>query len=676
MASLAPGTVLAERFEILGVLGRGGMATVVLAHDRLRGERVALKVLHPHLAGDPAMAARLKREVQAAARVRHPAALVAHELHQLDGHTLLTLPYHPGQTLAERVAATGPMAPESVRAMGIRLAQALAHAHRAGVLHRDVNPNNVMVSDDGQAVLMDFGLARLASASTGHTAGVLGTTGYAAPEALDGQRGDPRSDLYGLGATLYLALTGQAPFAAATPLGVVQRQLADEPAPPSVLRPETPADLDDALLALLAREPDQRPQAASEVARVLHDRQGPEAWIAVSDPALPLGSWTVLVGETGEDAGRRQALRVDLGMRTSTASDDLERFVRSRIWGGFKQVLGIPEGITPERHLVRSVARSAGLPDDALVPPEALMEPRFRLVDRVDEGTARSLQTLAGQAGFKALAVRIGAQPEPGPRWRNPWLLALLSLALAGAGALVAGVTWAAVVAVFAAIATVFVWGLVSRPATSTRGEDWAASLPVAFAALASHLAPGHRVEATLIQRVQSRLDRLDAALEEGVAHFTSAAIASGRATLRRLRAEAQALSQDLGQLDTQLQGALQSERPASELAWLGSRRDRLETQRRAGEPIDPEELGRLTAELEDQADVAAVVEALTARRTRTTTQLLELGASAHRARQDLARAVSDDAPATPVLDRLDQAHDERVADPVGPRPARGRTRT
>ena len=148
------GQILGERFEIVGALGRGGMATVYLARDRVRGERVALKVLHDHLAHDPAMRERLRREVVAAARLRHPGALVAHELHDLGGTWALSLPFHPGQTLAEHLAQHGPMEPEAVRRLGVRLAEVLAEAHTRGLLHRDVTPQNVMIGPRGEPVLL------------------------------------------------------------------------------------------------------------------------------------------------------------------------------------------------------------------------------------------------------------------------------------------------------------------------------------------------------------------------------------------------------------------------------------------------------------------------------------------------------------------------------------------
>lgn len=183
MLAYREGQVLADRFEIMGVLGRGGMATVYLARDRVRGERVALEVLHDHLAQDPAMRERLRRELLIAARLHHPAALVPQELHDLGDAWALSLPFHPGETLEEQVAREGPLDPEAVRRLGVRLAEVLAEAHEVGVLHRDVTPRNVLVGPRGEPVLTDFGLARLRDGGSTRGTGMLGTPGYAAPRS-------------------------------------------------------------------------------------------------------------------------------------------------------------------------------------------------------------------------------------------------------------------------------------------------------------------------------------------------------------------------------------------------------------------------------------------------------------------------------------------------------------
>jgi serine/threonine protein kinase len=285
MPQYSEGQVLAERFEIVGVLGRGGMATVYLARDRVRDERVALKVLHDHLAEDPAMRDRLRREVVAAARLRHPGALVAHELHDLEGTWALSLPFHPGQTLAEEISQSGPQDPEALRRLGVRLAEVLAEAHGAGLLHRDLTPSNVMIGPRGEPVLTDFGLARLRDGGSTRGTGMLGTPGYAAPEVYDGVRADPRSDLYALGAVLYLAATGRAAFEADSAMQALHRQLEGDFTPLDRARPDLPADLVATVHALLERDPALRPQGARDVAEALQLRQAPEA--ARRSPAPP-----------------------------------------------------------------------------------------------------------------------------------------------------------------------------------------------------------------------------------------------------------------------------------------------------------------------------------------------------------------------------------------------------
>ena len=266
------GTLLGGRFELHGVVGRGGTGTVMLATDWLRSERVALRIVHPHLAADPATADVLQREVQSASVLHSEAALVPNDLHEADGVLALSMPFHPGQTLTERIATSGPMPHPDVRALGIRIGTALAEAHRVGLLHRDVTANNVLVGDrPNDAVLTDFGLSRI----VGHTrsTALLGTAGYAAPEVYAGERANPRSDLYGLGAVLYLAVTGRPPFDPDTPMVALKQQIDESHPGVRALRPDCPADLADTIERLLRADPAKRPQGARDVVDALERRE-------------------------------------------------------------------------------------------------------------------------------------------------------------------------------------------------------------------------------------------------------------------------------------------------------------------------------------------------------------------------------------------------------------------
>lgn len=272
MADLNSGHVFGDRFEIAGVLGRGGTATVYLAQDRVRRDEVALKVLHAHLASSASMRERLRLEVTMASHFRHPNALTAFELHESDGNLAISMPVHRGDSLAQHVQRHGPLPEAQLAGLARILCDVLADAHRLGLVHRDVTPANVLIDGDG-ALLTDFGMARLIDQHTATTQ-ALGTAGYAAVEIYDGVRADPRSDVFSLGAVLYFAATGRAPFAGATAMASLQKQLAEDYPPISELRPDLPAYLTDTIESMLSKHRQARPELAS-VAQALQTSQAP-----------------------------------------------------------------------------------------------------------------------------------------------------------------------------------------------------------------------------------------------------------------------------------------------------------------------------------------------------------------------------------------------------------------
>ena len=208
------------------------MAVVHLVEERTGGEAVALKVLHPHLASRPSARRRLERELEASERVKHPSVLAVDELIATEAGALaLRMPVCTGGTLQERVDRDGPLGPTELQGLLDDLGGALDAAHTAGVLHRDLTPGNVLFTADGSLRLTDFGLARLGDGHTATATSALGTPGYAAPEAWDGQSRDPRSDAFSLGAVLYFAATGEPPYGGGSALAAIQRQLAGELVP-------------------------------------------------------------------------------------------------------------------------------------------------------------------------------------------------------------------------------------------------------------------------------------------------------------------------------------------------------------------------------------------------------------------------------------------------------------
>lgn len=240
-------------------MGAGGVGTVWRANDRASGKVVALKVLHPHLRSDPIVCLRFRREVEIAQSLRHGNLVSAYELFEDDGALSFSMELLEGRTLKEEVLAKGPLPIERAVAICRQCLAGLAAAHAGGVIHRDFKPQNVFLCDSGEVKLLDFGFARVANAAGLTTKSlVLCTPDYAAPEVIGGNAVDGRADLYGLGVTLFEALTGQLPFRGATPFELLRRHLESAPPSPRQLRPEIPPALEAVVLRLLEKSPEAR----------------------------------------------------------------------------------------------------------------------------------------------------------------------------------------------------------------------------------------------------------------------------------------------------------------------------------------------------------------------------------------------------------------------------------
>ena len=258
--------VLASRYELLEVLGRGGMGVVYRARDRVLQRVVAVKVLPLDRAQDPASVARFEREALAAAGLSHRNIVAIYDSGTDEETRFIVMEYLTGRSLAELVHDGGALDAEQAVDIAAQVAAALAAAHRAGIVHRDIKPANVMVDENGHVKVLDFGIARLtAGISLTQTATVLGSAPYLAPELCRGAPADARSDIYALGCVLYELLTGQAPFSGEVPAAVVHQQISATPRSPAQLNPAVPAALSSLTLAMLAKEPGQRPQDAGNL---------------------------------------------------------------------------------------------------------------------------------------------------------------------------------------------------------------------------------------------------------------------------------------------------------------------------------------------------------------------------------------------------------------------------
>ncbi|HEX2313093.1 MAG TPA: serine/threonine-protein kinase, partial [Thermomonospora sp.] len=275
------GAVLVGRYRLTTRLGQGGMGEVWAADDMQLRRRVAVKIVLAAVGASATLIARLRREAENAAQLQHPGITVVHDIGEHEGHPFFVMELLDGTDFTAILAANpGGLPVGRVLETGAAVAEALAYAHRRGVVHRDIKPGNLMELAEGGVKICDFGISRSTDATgdlTG-TGGMLGTPAYMAPEQYEGRPADARTDLYAFGCTLYAMLVGGPPFDGETLPALMRQHLTVEPVPPSRRRPEIPAELDHLVLWLLAKNPADRPASAEEVARRLRD-------LATSGPA-------------------------------------------------------------------------------------------------------------------------------------------------------------------------------------------------------------------------------------------------------------------------------------------------------------------------------------------------------------------------------------------------------
>src|SRR3974390_3134045 len=305
--------VFSERYELNHLIARGGMAEVYRAHDRLLDRPVALKVLFPELSVDRSFIERFKREAQAAAKLSHPNIVPVFDWGEDAGTSFIVMEFIDGRPLSSILRSAGPLSAERTADIGAHVAAALGFAHKHLVVHRDVKPGNVLITDDGQVKVTDFGIARAINTeeSLTQTGAVMGTATYFSPEQAEGIGVDARSDIYSLGVVLCEMVTGRPPFLGESPVAVASKHVRDSPPAPRELNPSIPATFEAIILKSMAKSPDHWYQTAEDLrADLLRFTEGRRV-LAGDDPpslmAAAAGTSTIAAYLGADDSTRAVA---------------------------------------------------------------------------------------------------------------------------------------------------------------------------------------------------------------------------------------------------------------------------------------------------------------------------------------------------------------------------------
>ena len=338
------------RYELGDVLGYGGMAEVRRGRDVRLGREVAVKTLRSDLARDPSFQSRFRREAQSAASLNHPAIVAVYDTGEdtYDGvvSPYIVMEYVQGRTLRQVLETEGRLLPQRALEITAQICTALEQAHRAGIVHRDVKPGNVMLTPGGEVKVMDFGIARALTSSAAtmtQTAAVIGTAHYLSPEQARGEHVDARSDVYSAGCLLYELITGGPPFTGDTAVAVAYQHVREDPVPPSRLESDVAAPIDAIVLKAMAKNPANRYQTAADmradIERALAGRPVEATPVLTEDNALlaPPPATTVLLRQQQPRGGRAVAY---LGLAAATIAVFLIALVvaRNLLSGGSSEV--------------------------------------------------------------------------------------------------------------------------------------------------------------------------------------------------------------------------------------------------------------------------------------------------------------------------------------------------
>ncbi len=312
---LAEGTLIDNRYRVLGPLGSGGMADVYLADDAHLGRRVAVKVMHERFAQDPQFVSRFEREASAAAGLQHKNVVGVYDRGSYGDTRYIVMEYLDGRTLKDVIRGQGALPPLQAIAIAEQVLAAAGFAHQRGIIHRDLKPQNVIVDHDGNAKVADFGIAHQAASDVTQAGVMLGTAHYVSPEQAQGHPPQASSDLYSVGVMLFEMLTGQVPFAGESPMAIALKHINEQPALPSQVNPSSPPALDAVVFQALNKDPNLRFRSAAEFSAALQ-----HAKAVISGQAPPTAQTMVaaavpppVAAATPEDAAAKRRKRIIWG---------------------------------------------------------------------------------------------------------------------------------------------------------------------------------------------------------------------------------------------------------------------------------------------------------------------------------------------------------------------------
>ncbi|MDQ1123926.1 Stk1 family PASTA domain-containing Ser/Thr kinase [Microbacterium trichothecenolyticum] len=332
--------VLSGRYRVDDLIGRGGMASVYRGYDQTLGRTVAIKILKTDLAGDAAFRTRFRLEAQAASRMAHPTIVRVFDAGEdvetgVDGQDrpvpYIVMELVQGRLLKDLIAE-GPVPTDDALRYVDGILEALEYSHRAGVVHRDIKPGNVMITEAGRVKVMDFGIARAVSDSSStvaETTAIIGTAAYFSPEQAKGESVDARADLYSTGVVLYELLTGRPPFRGDTPVAVAYQHVSEAPLAPSEINESIPRSLDAIVLRALAKDPFQRPQDAASFREALDETAEGRAPSKRQMSALSNELYGPNPRQAAETARSLRQLSTDTTMRRTQAGPPV-----AWIWAG------------------------------------------------------------------------------------------------------------------------------------------------------------------------------------------------------------------------------------------------------------------------------------------------------------------------------------------------------